>query len=276
MGRTTERMKTLAESFSSMKRVVLAIVSCVLVASFPRVATAGSGSDTTDWNEGKIVFRIGPGHASSREGDPGIYLYMQTQRIYGCCNFLIKADIDTLPDRIVITLRGIDRGNVGLTACGPAFLRRKLELTVRTYVLVFRTQTLSDTYKLIVDDKSIRVEGEDTTVSVPESNLFWKFPRHSFVLKCDTPVDKGWICAAFVDSLLRLGFVREFSLPENGISPYAPDRHEGGYGHPPETHCFLYNTEADFDSIGTLFRRFVSKEMPYFLSLRNWRNKWIR
>jgi hypothetical protein len=247
-----------------------------LVALFHQVSTAGPWNDTTDWNEGKVMFRIEPGHASSREGEPGIYLYMQTRKIYGCCSFLIATDIDTLPDRVVITLRGIDRGNEGLTVCGPAFLRRKLELTTRTYVLVFRTQTLSDTYRLVVDDRSIRVEGEDTTVSVPESNLFWKFPRHSFVFKCNTPVDKGWICKAFVDSLQRLSFVHEFDLPENGISPYSPDKHEGGYGHPPETRCFLYNTEANYDSIGTLFRRFISNGNPYYLSLRNWRNKWFK
>jgi hypothetical protein len=254
-------------------RNLLSVALILAAANSPTLAS--SGTDSANWAEGKVLFQIYHGRQSNKIQDPLIRFVMRTEKIYGCYNFVIVADLDTLPGRVIVTLRGLDRSDACEETMGPATFHRVLRLSAGTYTLVIRTSSTSDSHTLVLDDSAIRVLPGDSTISKPVSTLNWKFPAHSFVSVCGTTTDKSWLCQAFRDSLRQVSSIHEFTFPDSGAIPYPTE--STGYWYNEPAHYFFYDTEADFDSAGAILKRFVSHfvrdQQGIALYLLNWRNK---
>jgi hypothetical protein len=225
--------------------------------------------------DGKVTFSIADGRMDYlSEGPPEIVLDMATERIYGCSNYSIVADVRTTADSAIVSLHHIYKPWICLTALGPAASRDRLALPIGVYSLCFEYRSDRDAYELVVTDSLISVHGPAGERSTPKHPLMWRVPARSFVCICGTTTDLMWMCSEFVDSLLTLPLY-EFSFPDSGTIPY-PTSGAGHQYDAPATY-FKYSTEADYDSAGAALARYtrdvIGEHQGVTIQLSNWRNK---
>lgn len=252
---------------------VLSISSCSLVGieEYP---------GTTSPIEGRVFFSVYEGFASyDREQEPVVLLKMLTEKIYGCCNFAIVADVKVLPGMISVDLQGINKPPVCLTALGPASYDHQIDVAPGTYALVIKSNQGTDIHALVVTSDYIQVRPGSSLVSSPQATLVWRVPERSFAYICGTTIETAWMCSDFADSLMTLPGLSEFDFPDSGFIPYWPPNSDG-YWHNEPARYFKYYAEADFDSAGALLTRYkrdiIQDQQGIGLSLINWRNKWYR
>jgi hypothetical protein len=262
-----------------MMRRTLSLLSSItlvpLVLSELSCTPMDFGVGTTEPVDGRVQIRIYEGFSTyGEEGNPEILLAMRTEEIYGCCNFSILADVEKAPGKVTVTLQGIFRPEICLTALGPATLIRSLPLETGTYRLVVRNGDVEDWHTLEVSDASIRLTEGSTFTSVVSTTLFWRVPPRSFAYLCGTTVEDAWIYQDFLDSLLAIPSVREFRFPASGEIPYPTS--SSGYWQNQPARYFTYANEADFDSAGTRLVRYtrevIRDKQGIGLELLNWRN----
>ena len=233
------------------------------------------GVDANSPIDGRVKVSIFEGFPmNGQPGDPTIILAMQTEQTYGCINFSILADVDSKPGIITVTIRGIHKPEICLTAFGPATYRNTLPLSPGAYQLLVRNGSASDRHTLEVTGTSIRMTAGTSTVSIVSSTLSWRIPVRSFAYLCGTTVETAWMCESFRDSLLRIPSLREFTFPDSGDAPYPAA--STGYWHNDPAKYFSYVTEADYDSAGAMLKRYtrqvIGDRQGIGLSLVNWRN----
>lgn len=256
--------------FFSILISLICIVSCDLLAPGNRLPV---------WTEGPVIFRISEAYESyGTEQDPVLYLTMQTEKIYGCCNFSIAADIDFTPDVITVSLREVIKPEICLTALGPALFREPFPVPPGTYTFTVRTADSTDTHTLVITDSSVVIRPGSTGISRPDTTLLWRFPRRSFAAVLGTTTETAWMCEAFIDSLKGLPALREFHFPDSGLIPYPTV--SSGYWHNEPARYFTYSSEANFDTAGAVLSRFsrsvIGTQQGIGFFLVNWRNKWYR
>ncbi len=247
----------------------------LLVAPLFGLSCTDLGVGTNDTIDGRVIVRIFERYSVYGLPDsPTIFLGMQTERIYPCCNFSILADIYSNASIVTVQLKGIFEPEACLTALGPATYSKPLALPAGTYQLVVVNGSKSDRRLLEVTTSSIRISPSTTTVSVVPSSLTWRIPAKSFAYVCGTTVESAWMCDAFRDSLLSIPSLREFTFPDSGEVPYPLK--SSGYWHNAPARYFMYAEEADFESAGALLKRYahetIGNKQGIGMYLQNWRN----
>lgn len=120
--------------------------------------------------EGKILFSVL--QDPSATPTPAVRLSMQTEKTYGCINYLIDHNLFPFGKVIRINLKGIYLPeNICLTALGRAGASRQMELGDGTYTLQFAYKNKSDQYLLAISGSDIQIAPiqasftkEDTTL----------------------------------------------------------------------------------------------------------------
>lgn len=229
--------------------------------------------------EGRILFSVGESYRDMSEaGPPGIILGLETEKIYGCCNFRLETSVGRVGGDIVADIRGVDTSGLCLTALGPACFGDFLELPIGRYTLTFRDGFARCEYRLTVDESSLTIErlaGSGEEWAVPEYSVFWRYPRDSFAVLCGTTVETSWIYEDFVARLRDAVGLREIEFPASGELGYprAPQGH--GVDHPGR--YFIYEDPDDFAAAGELLRSYVrdviGPSQGIGITLLNWRNQ---
>lgn len=257
-----------------MKYKIFVIVVCILLLA----GCQETGTNDLLSQDGKIVFGIGERHETYGEaGDPLIHMFLSTEKIYPCCNFLIVTDHHVSGGSIEVDIWGIRVPEVCLTALGPAGTSFFLPLSPQSYSLEIRGEDYTDHYTVEVTDSTLAVTGDSTAHTVPKTPLLRRFPSRSFVYLFGSTAADTALNRLFVDSLQQVVDIEEFSFPEDAGIPYP--RSSSGYHCNTPARYFYYDTEADFDLVGDVLRdftltRLVDKE-GIGISVRNWRNRFF-
>lgn len=226
--------------------------------------------------EGRIFFKISEDYKQyNRENNPEIFLFLETEKIYGCCNYGISTDCDIDGRKIEVDILGINQPEVCLTAIGPAIARIHLPLSNKLYSLKISGDDFTNNYAVIVTDSSISVTGDSTVNTKPEIELFWRYPPNSFVYLYGSTFEDSSLANVFLDTLMQVIDIAEFYFPQYGEIPY-PKSSQGHYWDMPARY-FYYNSEDDFNKIEDILRDFksiyIQDKQGISITIRNWRNR---
>lgn len=225
--------------------------------------------------EGDILFSVQEGYRDySTTEEPGIVILMNTEKVYGCCNWSIKHRISCMGNRITIDIVGILVPEICLTAEGPARAREFLNISDGEYSLRFTYRNNRDKYTLSVSDSSICITKLVSHFTEPQVELFWRYPPKSIAYLCGTTTEASWMCEEFLDTLLGEINLREFQFPDSGAIPY-PRSSDGHYYDMPAKY-FIYQDDDDFDKAGEILRAYTEQHIQNSgigISLISWTNK---
>jgi len=229
-----------------------------------------------------VIFKITEGYPMyDCNCQPVIVLSMETEKIYGCMNFLIESQVKRLSaDGIRVDLLGIKEPEVCLTALGPATFTAVLDLEERSYDLLFVNGLSRDSYLLHVKPDVIQVEDQVTAGNItrPSITTYWRYPQDSFVYLCGTTEDTTWICDDFFNRLSAEIELEEFVFPDYGEICYP--RSSEGYHYDMPARYFIYQSEADFDRAGEILEGYTHEVLSVnpgvMIWLKNWKDKSFR
>lgn len=226
--------------------------------------------------EGNIIFKVIEGHKELYcDCEPEIMLDMETEKIYGCCNFSIMSEILQTGNNITVKLLGIYMPDVCAFAFGPAKSRKFLSIPEGQYTLNFLYEFAVDRYVLIVTDSYIKLFKIESIITKNEFEVFCRYPPNSFVYLCGTTTETSWICEDFLGELLSEIDLEEFQFPAYGEICY-PSSSQGHYYDMPARY-FFYNNEKDFDKAGEILKAYTQRVIVNYsgadISLRNWKDK---
>jgi len=133
-----------------------------------------------------------------------------------------------------------------------------------------------DRYEVKVTKASIEVHKIFPIFTETEFEVFWRYPRNSFVYLCGTMTETSWICDDFLSVLLRGVDLEEFKFPDYGEISY-PRSSQGHYYDMPARY-FIYKSEGDFDKAGEILKSYnesiISSYSGVGISLTNWKNRY--
>lgn len=226
--------------------------------------------------EGNIIFKVLEGHKEPHcNCIPGIMLYMETEKIYGCYNFSIMSEILQTGNNLTVKLLGIYIPDICLTALGPARSKKFLYIPRGQYTLNFLHEFAVDRYVLIITDSAIKVFKVDSIITNPEFEVFWRYPPNSFAYICGTTPETSWIYQDFIDTLSSEIDLEEFQFPAYGQICY-PSSSQGHHQDMPARY-FLYNNEGDFDKACKILKRYYQRVIVNYsgvgINLINWMDK---
>ena len=205
---------------------------------------------------------------------PQIFVELQTEKIYGCSNFGIKASSKIENKSIVIDILGIYKPGVCLTALGPAAGRIKLGHLTGIYEIKFNYRTFSDKYNLLITDSLIILDGKETPNTKPLINFAYRYPKNSFAYYCGTSLENSSICQDFIDTLSSVINISEFHFSQIAEIPYPSFTY--GYSYDAPVRFFYYENEAEFDKIQGVMRSFKQNHFSgggVTMSIISWMNK---
>ncbi len=233
--------------------------------------------------EGRLFFTVSEAYPGGKEGvEPSLVLSVETEKIYGCCNFSIEAFFHHLGSLLSLDIRGIYQPDICLTALGPACRGDILVLEEGIYSLEISDGPQKSAYELEVAQDALTVSTPSGAAwiefALPKFNLWWRYPRNSFVYLCGTTEDTAWIYEDFLSRLRVDVELQEIDFPAYGELGYprAPD----GYhvNHPAK--YFVYGDESDFQAAGEVLRAYardvIGQRMGVSIWLRNWKNESFR
>ena len=227
--------------------------------------------------EGSINFEVREDHHPywDSEGDPAIFIFLKTSRIYGCCNFNIRSQVAINSNDVVVKIVNIEEPSVCLTVLGPATARHWLGIPPGQYNLRFEHGASADSYSMVVTNSEITVHGNNGAFASPSTRMYQRYPQRSFVFLCGTTTETSGSCEEFYKTLLNAGSFKEYSFPQEANLPYP--RKSDGYCYNMPAKYFTYEHEADYTKAGELLRKFkldvIKDKMGIGLELSNWRNK---
>ena len=226
--------------------------------------------------EGKILFEISEDYEQyNQESNPEIYLFLETEKIYGCCNYGISTVCNVTSKKVELDILGIVEPNVCLTACGPAGKRIHIPLSNKSYSFKISGDSFTDNYTIIVTDSSISLSGDSTRNTKPFIDLFWRYPPNSFVYLFGSTFEDSSLASIFLDTMRQVVNIDEFEFPQYGEIPY-PKSSQGHYWDMPARY-FYYNSEDDFNKIEDILRDFknsyIQDKQGISITIQNWRNR---
>jgi len=230
--------------------------------------------------EGRILFSVGESYRNMSEaGPPAIIFRLETEKVYGCCNYSLVTQLARVGGDVVADIQGVEAPGICLTALGPACFGDFIDLENGRYVLTIRDGRGRSEYQLTVDEDSLAILGPaEAGWAAPKYSVFWRYPRDSFAVLCGTTTETAWI---YEDFLARLGDaveLREIEFAAFGerCYPRAPQGH--GVDHPGR--YFVYEGQEDFAAAGEVLRAYVRDVIGPIqgvgITLLNWRNESFR
>ena len=144
--------------------------------------------------EGRILFAVREAYPFGQEGvEPTIVLDLETEKIYGCCNFSIESAFRRIGNRLLVGIEGIYMPELCLTALGPAYSSRELVLEPGSYTLEISDGPLRSEFLIDVTDEALSVTTAASAAGLQSPGLaaplftsWWRYPRNSFVYLCGT------------------------------------------------------------------------------------------
>ncbi|MDZ7796222.1 MAG: hypothetical protein U5N56_03875 [Candidatus Marinimicrobia bacterium] len=256
-----------------MKYISIAVFACMLLTGCQEI-----GTNDLPPQEGKIVFGIGERHEEYGEvSDPLIHMFLSTEKIYPCCNYLIVTDHYVSGNNIEVEIRGIRVPEGCLTALGPANTSFFLPLSPQSYSLEITGADYTDHYTVEVTDSTLEISGDPTEHTVPARNRVRRYPPRSFVYLFGSLCADTVLSRQFLDTLRSVVEVEEFTFPANVDIPYQDS--SSGYYCNMAARYFYYDTEEDFDRVGNVLRDFTLTRLTdkegIGISVRNWRNRFF-
>jgi len=232
--------------------------------------------------EGRLFFAVHEAYPGGEEGvEPSLLLSMETEMIYGCCNYSIDAVIHHLGALLSVDIRGIQQPDFCLTALGPANLGRFLEPEEGTYSLEFSDGPKKNVYELRVSQESVTITGEGSRLggfAQPEYEVFWRYPTDSFAVMCGTTTDTAWVFEDFLARLQAAVDIQEHEFPSYGEIGYPRAPQGSQVNHP--ARYFIYGDETGFAAAGDVLRTYVRDVIGGFqgvhIWLLNWKNESFR
>jgi len=232
--------------------------------------------------EGRFFFAVSEAYPGGKEGiEPSLFLSMETEKIYPCCNYSIETFFQRLGSLLSVNVRGIYKPDICLTALGPAFWGDFLKLEEGVYSLEFLDGFQKSVFELTVAQDSVTVadtSGAGGGFALPKYTVFWRYPRNSFALLCGTMDDTAWIYEDFLSRLRAAVELQEIEFPAFGELGYprAPQGHH--VNHP--ARFFSYAEESDFQAAGEVLRAYVrdviGQPLGVSIWLLNWKNESFR
>jgi hypothetical protein len=236
--------------------------------------------------EGRILFSVREAYPYGEEGvEPSIFLDLETEKIYGCCNFSIESVFRRIGDRLLVGVEGIYRPELCLTALGPAYSARELDLDVGSYTLEISDGPLRSEFLVEVTDDALTVTAAAPApglpspgLAVPKFSSWWRYPKNSFVYLCGTTEEFAWVYDDFLSQLRAAAGLREIEFPATGELGYprAPEGHH--VDHP--ARFFVYDDEARFAAAGVALEAYVRDVIGPMsgtsIWLRDWKNRSYR
>ncbi len=208
--------------------------------------------------------------------EPKIYLYLETENIFGCYNNEIKtmnyfngSNITIEYDRITLI------GNICETAEGPAKTKMLFDVNQGNYVLQIKQKDIIDKYRIEINNELISIELLDSRLSSLALNEYWRYPKNSFAYLCGTTNETKWICEEFNDSLKSNIELTEITFPDGGEICY-PRSSEGHFFDMPAKY-YKYKSEEDFTKLNELLKEYSKEVINNYqgvsISIINWKNE---
>lgn len=252
----------------------------LLAALFVLLAACAQKNITA--RDGRIFFAVSEAYPGGKEGvEPSLFLSMDTEKIYACCNYSIETFFLRLGSLLSVDVRGIYKPDICLTALGPAGWGDFLELEEGVYSLELMDGLQKNVFELTVTQDSMMVAGASGAgggFALPKYTVFWRYPRNSFAILCGTMDDTAWIYTDFLSRLRVAIELQEIEFPAYGEIGYprAPQGHH--VNHP--ARFFTYAEDSDFQAAGEILRAYVrdvmGQSMGVSIWLRNWKNESFR
>lgn len=226
----------------------------------------------------KVVLDVRETHGQTNQlGTPQPTLLLETDKIYGCINYVIRLRVRTCPPTLDVEMLGVELpgDDICLTVAGPATARVDVPEISQYTNIILRYGSEVDRYTLVVDEESFHISGEPGDNSRIGDTLVWRFPQRSMVYTCGTLAEDSCLCTQFVDTLLERLKLRPIAVPEIGYWPYPRAMTGHYYDMPPLV--YQYTDDSDFGSAGDALEAFTRSVLfnhhGVGLSLRNWRNE---
>ncbi|MCK7476826.1 MAG: hypothetical protein M0C28_04180 [Candidatus Moduliflexus flocculans] len=155
--------------------------------------------------------------------EPTIVLDLETEKIYGCCNFSIESSFRRVGNRLLVGIEGIYMPEVCLTAMGPACSSREIDLEAGSYTLEISDGPLRSEFLVEVTDEALSVTAaasapglQSPGLALPKFSSWWRYPRNSFVYLCGTTEELAWVYDDFLSRLRAAAGLREIEFPAQG------------------------------------------------------------
>ena len=159
-----------------------------------------------------------------------ITLKVWTEKIYGCCNYEIDAELlHPNPREFEVMVKGIYRPAECLTTTGPATWEVNLGELDKVYDLVFIYEDLRSHHRLTISPESIVVKTEETEFTQPKYETWLRLPPDAiwFVAQARAVYPEG--TSATVERSTYEADVERFfaDLEKLSVEPFVPQ--EGIY-----------------------------------------------
>lgn len=229
--------------------------------------------------EGRVFLSVGEFHRNPGEpGPPAILIRLETEKIYGACNYVLVAQARRVGGDVLVDVEGVREPEVFLWALGPAGFGEFLDLEDGRYALEIHSGRARSAFWLTVDATSLIVQWQSdpgSGLAAPKYSCFWRYPENSFAVLCGTMVENAWIYEDFLSRLRAAVELREIEFPAHGELGY-PRAPQGHWVNHPGRY-FVYEGPEDFEAAGEVLRAFVrdfsGQLQGVGIELRNWRNE---
>lgn len=256
--------------------------ACVLLIAAAFVLLAACAQKNITAREGRFFFAVSEAYPGGKEGvEPSLFLSMETEKIYPCCNYSIETFFQRLGSLLSVNVRGIYKPDICLTALGPAFWGDFLELEEGVYSLEFMDGLQKNVFELTVALNAVTVaeaSGSGVGFALPKYTAFWRYPRNSFAVLCGTTDDTAWIYEDFLARLRDAVDLQEHEFPPYGEIGYPRAPQGSRVNHP--ARYFLYGEDTDFAAAGDVLRAYVRDVIGGIqgvsIKLLNWKNESFR
>ena len=212
-------------------------------------------------------------YESSEQSFPVLMLDFKTTKIYPCYNYFINFTHSFENEILTVEFRSIGKPDLCLTALGPARTLLKLPLTTKRLKLVRGNTT--DLYEVNITPESVGFEIIHSSFSNLIFDKSFRVPENSFAVVCGTNLEDTELCTNFLNSLMEITTLREFSFEGEGRIPY-PDSSSGYWNNTP-TKYFLYDNDSDFIQAGEILEEFtiehIEPNQGNSISILNWDNR---
>ena len=229
--------------------------------------------------EGNICFKLWERYPSwDLKEPPKIQIRLQTEKQYPHTGFDIIATMITHGNTINIKIDGIKNWNAGGDAISSAYWETFLDLSNGTYYLSvtnLHKMRAVDSYTIIVNENSIKIEKKNQRFTIPEYALYWRYPKNSFAYTCKTLKKDSLLCYNFIDSLKKTIKLEPIHFPDDGINPYFTQSLPGRHYHHKNLY-FHYFNESDYLKARDFLIDYTQNVIPNYewvsISLVSWDN----